>query len=106
MSPVPSEEEPAGPGPNELSALDAVEALTIPPGMAYLAALAITLARDLDGAGNVPQRASLASRYVEVMGKLAEASKTKEVSKLDSLRTQFWNGGSQGGSASSGRKKA
>lgn len=106
VPPVLAEEEPAGPGANEASALEAVESLTIPAGMGYLAALAITLARDLDGAPNVPQRASLAARYVEVMGKLAEASKTKEVSKLDSLRTQFWTGGSQGGSASNGRKKA
>ncbi|OOB90300.1 hypothetical protein B0T42_12425 [Rathayibacter sp. VKM Ac-2630] len=69
----------------------------MPDAMGFLADLVMTLARDLDGAENVPQRANLASRYVEMMTKLAEASKTKEVSKLDTLRTQFWNGGSQSG---------
>lgn len=78
---------------NLAAALDALAELEIPTMAKPLAALVVRLARDLDAALNVPQRASLTSRYLEAFDKLNAVARTKEPDELDAMRRAFYTGG-------------
>lgn len=66
--------------------------LTIPTTQKPRVALLKTLARDLDTASALPQRASISAKYDEQVDKLIAATKPKERNELDEMRRKFYLG--------------
>ncbi len=73
-------------------ALEALDLLDIPPLTKPLVPPLLRLAQDLDHPLNVPQRASLMTRYLELFDRIVAASKPVERDELDEMRRAFYRG--------------
>ena len=69
-----------------------VASLELSPKVRPLVPLLYRLADGLDGVFNVPQHASLAARYLEVMDRIIDEARPVEVDPLDEMRKQFYLG--------------
>ncbi|WP_025158900.1 hypothetical protein [Leifsonia aquatica] len=77
---------------NYAAAVEVIGGLDVPVGSRALVALVLTLARDLDGFMNVPQRSSIATRYLEAMDRLRSEAAPVERDELNELRRSFYEG--------------
>lgn len=79
-------------GTNAAAARAFIAEMDVPARAKPLVPVLYQLAKDLDGPFNVPQRASITAKYLEVMDRILDAAKPVEVDELDEQRRAYYRG--------------
>lgn len=82
---------------NAAAARALIADLEVPARVKPLVPVLYRLATDLDGMFNVPQRASITTKYLEVLDRILEAARPVERDELDEMRKAFYLGEVPGG---------